>query len=214
MVHRKTTQTLQIVAAAAARIGLEFSPGDADRWDYKPFLKEGESDPTPTEPQTGVLRINGGVPVLGFNRPPARVGVFGTGPVVLVWDDFKEGWGLTSRLGHEGVHLAQALTMAEVEDFCLTHAWTSRLTVGPDQTMRFHLKPKEGTVPATPEIIVSVDPKGGVKIEVEGCAGPSCQSLTAALEASLGTVVADERTADFNLKPTTARVNVGQGGGG
>lgn len=50
----------------------------------------------------------------------------------------------------------------------------------------------------TEEINLTFDAEDNPVIEVKGVAGPSCKSLTEALEKKLGTVVKDEKTREFN----------------
>lgn len=47
------------------------------------------------------------------------------------------------------------------------------------------------------KIIIDVAPGGRTEIKVEGCPGPSCASLTAAIEKALGATVADQKTSEF-----------------
>lgn len=50
-------------------------------------------------------------------------------------------------------------------------------------------------------ITVPKDPRAGVKVAVEGCPGPSCESLTAAIEAALGTQSNNDQTQEFFQAP-------------
>ena len=43
----------------------------------------------------------------------------------------------------------------------------------------------------TPTILVTIGPTGETTVSVQGAAGPSCQDLTRALEAALGTTTHD-----------------------
>lgn len=47
------------------------------------------------------------------------------------------------------------------------------------------------------QIVIDVDPKGGVKIQTKGYAGSGCQAATAALEKALGVVTSDQKTSEF-----------------
>ena len=47
------------------------------------------------------------------------------------------------------------------------------------------------------QVIVTIGTDGKATIAVQGCVGPSCKSLTAALEKALGTVTSDEKTPEF-----------------
>jgi hypothetical protein len=49
---------------------------------------------------------------------------------------------------------------------------------------------------------ISILPNGEVSIKVLCVPGPSCESVSAALEASLGSVKAKERTAEFYQETT------------
>ena len=51
-----------------------------------------------------------------------------------------------------------------------------------------------------PTILIDIDPAGGVKITVQGHAGPGCHALTRDLEQRLGTTVQDERTREYYLR--------------
>ena len=55
------------------------------------------------------------------------------------------------------------------------------------------------------EVIIEIDEKGGAKIAVMGCAGPSCKLLTAQIEKALGAVSKDTLTEKYHEK---ARVDV------
>ena len=47
-------------------------------------------------------------------------------------------------------------------------------------------------------LTISRDPSKGTKIAVEGHAGPGCKTLTAAIEASLGSTTQTQTTDEFN----------------
>jgi len=53
-------------------------------------------------------------------------------------------------------------------------------------------------------ITVPRDPSKGTKITVEGHAGPGCKTLTAAIEASLGSTTQTHTTDEFNQAPPVA----------
>ena len=50
---------------------------------------------------------------------------------------------------------------------------------------------------ATPTILVTIGPTGETTVSVQGGAGPSCQDLTRALEAALGTTTRDTPTPEY-----------------
>jgi hypothetical protein len=47
------------------------------------------------------------------------------------------------------------------------------------------------------QIIVTVKADGATEVSVQGVKGQSCEALTKALEASLGTAEANKRTGDY-----------------
>jgi beta-lactam-binding protein with PASTA domain len=49
--------------------------------------------------------------------------------------------------------------------------------------------------------IITISPKGAVKIEVRGVKGRSCQDATRALEEALGDVVSEDLTSEFYEQP-------------
>jgi hypothetical protein len=49
----------------------------------------------------------------------------------------------------------------------------------------------------TPTILVTIGPTGETTVSVQGGAGPSCQNLTRALEAALGTTTRDAPTPEY-----------------
>jgi hypothetical protein len=49
----------------------------------------------------------------------------------------------------------------------------------------------------TMEVQVTIDNGGQTEVKVIGCPGPSCSSLTAAIEKALGSTVADTKTPEF-----------------
>ena len=50
------------------------------------------------------------------------------------------------------------------------------------------------------ELVIEIDEKGGAKIAVTGCAGPSCKSLTASIEKALGSVSKDTLTEEYHAR--------------
>jgi hypothetical protein len=54
-------------------------------------------------------------------------------------------------------------------------------------------------------IVIEISPQGETKIEVKGCAGPSCSSLTAAIEKAVGRTVTDLKKPEFHQQSTQAR---------
>lgn len=63
------------------------------------------------------------------------------------------------------------------------------------------------------QIKVEVSPTGATKVSVTGCPGPSCVSLTRAIEQSLGVVTSDKKTGDFFQTETQGVAQkAGQGG--
>jgi Protein of unknown function (DUF2997) len=54
----------------------------------------------------------------------------------------------------------------------------------------------------TPTILVTIAPTGETTVSVQGGAGPSCQDLTRALEAALGTTTRDTRTPEYYRQGT------------
>lgn len=47
------------------------------------------------------------------------------------------------------------------------------------------------------QVIVTIGTDGKATVEVNGCRGPSCSNLTAALEKVLGTVTSDVKKPEF-----------------
>lgn len=47
------------------------------------------------------------------------------------------------------------------------------------------------------QVIVTIGTDGKATVEVNGCRGPSCSNLTAAIEKALGTVTSDVKTPEF-----------------
>ncbi len=211
MITKTEAETMGIITDAARACGLVLDATGARPWDYSPHLKEGEADPTPAGPQVGVLRLPGGAQ-LGFNRAPAVVGVFGEGPYVLVWDDFREGWGLTSRIGHEGRHLKTAIALEATRHFAEAHGLDRGVSAdGETVTVRLWRRGEAVTqMKQNPVVVVEIDPKGSVKIEVEGGQGASCSLLTRDLEKALGSAQDVEKKPEYH-KDGVQHVNVGQG---
>jgi len=63
---------------------------------------------------------------------------------------------------------------------------------------------------ATPTILVTIGPTGETTVAVQGAAGPSCQDLTRALEAALGTTTQDTPTPEYyqHGAPSTRHVRL------
>jgi hypothetical protein len=57
------------------------------------------------------------------------------------------------------------------------------------------------------EIVVNIDPKGEVVVEVEGAKGGSCTNLTSALEAALGASGGKEFKREFYEQDQQIRIN-------
>ena len=55
------------------------------------------------------------------------------------------------------------------------------------------------------EIVVTIAPDGGVKLEPHGLMGQSCVAETEALEKALGTVKSRTRTAEWYQQATAAK---------
>jgi hypothetical protein len=207
MIHTTTAETLSIATEAALSCGMVLDTTGERRWDYAPFLRDGEADPTPAGPQIGVFRLPADVN-LGFNRPPAVVGVFGQGPYTLVWDDFREGWGLTSRIGYEGRHFKAAIVMETVRQFAEA-AGLDRKVIAERETIKIRLWRKGADMTQNPIITIEIDEKGNVTIEVDGMKGSGCSLLTKDIEQALGKVVDTERKSEYNA-PTQQTVKIGQ----
>jgi hypothetical protein len=47
------------------------------------------------------------------------------------------------------------------------------------------------------QVIVEIDEQGATEVKVTGVAGKGCQKLSEAIEKSLGSVVADQKTPEF-----------------
>lgn len=199
----------------AAGLGLAFDSSPERRWDYSPHLRPGEVDPTPPGRQTGVFRPEPYIPLCGFNRLPATVGVFAQedGTYVLAWDDFKDGWGLGSRIGPGGSHLKVAIALAGTELVAERLGLERKLVVAGDGSCRVTLRRKGETDMQQPQVVViDIDRTGGVKIEVEGGQGAGCEALTRGIEEALGSVESHERKPEYH-KAQTQKVSVGQSGG-
>jgi hypothetical protein len=61
---------------------------------------------------------------------------------------------------------------------------------------------------ATPTILVTINPTGETTVSVQGAAGPSCQDLTRALEAALGTTTHDAPTPEYYRQAAASRQHV------
>ena len=61
-----------------------------------------------------------------------------------------------------------------------------------------------------PTILVTIGPTGETTVSVQGAAGPSCQDLTRALEAALGTTTRDAPTPEYyrQAAPSTQHVRL------
>lgn len=60
-------------------------------------------------------------------------------------------------------------------------------------------------------IEITVDPKGGTRIQTRGFAGPACRDATKVLERALGTVESDTPTAEmYQTQSASARSEVQQ----
>jgi len=51
-------------------------------------------------------------------------------------------------------------------------------------------------------IIITIADGGATEIKVQGCAGPSCQSLTESIEKALGVKTADAKTHEYHAAVT------------
>ena len=60
------------------------------------------------------------------------------------------------------------------------------------------------------EIIIDIDPMGGVKIEVNGAQGTSCMDLTRELEKNLGRVAARKQKAEYYEQSHNDNAYLGQ----
>lgn len=207
MTHKTEAETLSIITDAARACGLVLDTSGERRWDYSPFLREGEADPTPPGPQHGVLRLPGEVQ-LWFNRPPAVVGVFGEGPYTLVWDDFREGWGLSSRIGHEGRHLKTAIALEATRQAAEAHG-LERKVVADGETITVRLWRQGENVTQNPIVTIEIDQKGNATVEVDGMKGSGCSLLTKEIEKALGKVTDVEKKPEYNA-PTQQTVKIGQ----
>lgn len=49
-----------------------------------------------------------------------------------------------------------------------------------------------------PSIEVTISPTGDTTVEAKGCSGPSCQSLTEAIEKAIGTTHEDVKKPEFH----------------
>lgn len=214
-VHTLRITNPEAAARSAGGLRLVFDPSPDRRWDYSPHLRPGEADPTPPGTQIGVYRPEPYEPMCGFNRPPAVVGVFaqGDGTQVLAWDDFKDGWGLGSRIGPEGSHLKVAIALAGTELAAERLGLERSLAVADDGSCRVTLRRTtgDGDMQKQPEVVIDIDRTGGVKIEVNGAQGAGCEALTRDLERALGTVEKHELKPEY-YKAQQQTVKVGQSG--
>lgn len=216
-VHTHRVNNPEALARCAGGLGLAFDPSPEFRWDYSPHLRPGEADPTPPGEQVGVYRPDPYGPLCGFNRTPAVVGVFaqGDGTHVLAWDDFKDGWGLGSRIGPGGRHLKVAIALAECELAADRLGLGRKLSADADGRCRVALfrKTEDPDMQKQPEVVIDIDPTGKVKIEVNGAAGTSCENLTRGIEQALGSVESHELKPEY-YKPVQQQQRVGQTTGG
>ena len=56
-----------------------------------------------------------------------------------------------------------------------------------------------------PAVIVTASPDGTVKVETEGVVGPQCESLSAGIEAVLGTATSNVRKPEYAQQPNLAQ---------
>jgi hypothetical protein len=61
---------------------------------------------------------------------------------------------------------------------------------------------------STPTILVTIGPTGETTVSVQGAVGPSCQDLTRALEAALGTTTHDAPTPEYYRQAATSASRV------
>ena len=61
---------------------------------------------------------------------------------------------------------------------------------------------------STPTVLVTIGPTGETTVSVQGAAGPSCQDLTRALEAALGTTTHDAPTPEYYRQATASASHV------
>lgn len=211
------------LSAGADEVGLTLDTSGQQPWDYSPFLHAGEVDPTPPGRQVGVLRMRSPGPVCGFNRLPAAVGVFEkTIPggedgeelvgFTLAWDDFRDGWGLGSRIGPNGAHLKTAIALVETSLAAERLDLDRRVVAYGNGTVRVTLSQRgDQTMKAPVEVVIEIDQTGKVTTEVNGCTGSGCENLTKAIEDALGTVESTERKQEF-YKPVPQTVKAGLAG--
>lgn len=214
-VHAHHVKTPETLARCAGGLGLVFDPSPEFRWDYAPHLRPGEADPTPPGDQVGVYRTDPYGPMCGYNRTPAVIGVFAQpdGSHVLAWDDFKDGWGLGSRIGPGGCHLKVAIALEATAVVAERLGLERQLLVDGSGTCRVRLRQPEdpSAMQKNPTVVVEIDPTGNVKTEVEGATGAGCEALTRGIEEALGTVTHHEKKAEY-YKPVQQQVKVGQSG--
>lgn len=55
------------------------------------------------------------------------------------------------------------------------------------------------------EIIIDIAPNGDVRIEGKNFTGPECETVTAAIEAALGTVTSKKHKAEYHRQPQVKR---------
>lgn len=129
------------------------------------------------------------------SRAPHEVGVYyaGSNHIELVFDPYKDGFGLMAYIGEDGdnlvrsyfIHACLRLTVL------LSYALDSRV----DVSETTHIEMRDPMSQA--KIKVRISPKGETQFKVEGVLGNACTNLTAAVEKALGTVTADQPTAEM-----------------
>jgi hypothetical protein len=125
-----------------------------------------------------------------FPRQPKKAFVanFGAG-LAVCWDDHRGGFGLETFVGRFGEKLKLAYAFAAVRATLRDRNVQFSGLIA--HNIRFQAEVEMAS------IIVTIDNVGNTRIKVEGQRGPACVDLTAALEAALGGVVAEEKTADY-----------------
>ena len=59
------------------------------------------------------------------------------------------------------------------------------------------------------EILITIDARGNVRIEVKGIKGPACKAATTDLERALGTVASERLTAEYSQCHQDQQVRIG-----
>ena len=141
----------------------------------------------------GVLALRDPQPIAGGRRYPFEIGIFADGGrYFLVWDDYRGGFGLSARIGDNGERLLQTYATVVVEKILEKYQVSVRVTA--DETVELTAQTGDDM---NQKIVVRISPKGQVKMEVVGCEGESCKSLTEAMERALGKVTEDELMPEF-----------------